>query len=865
MLIQKCLATCGASLAVVLLVFSTVEAQPVGITPLPGFTCLGRAAIGGRPEMIVRLPTLQVTAAADDPFSVTLNWTGRIGADYTVREVGGTYRATGHVAPIVPRPGSPAAGTSTDSLTTRKVMATHEGALPGSLHNYEITEKLPDGTLACGTAIATTPAPPPISVTGEYIDGHDVTITFEEPSSAFTARLSRPLHPVVEDAGPDKSIIYDIGRPGHWAFDVRATGRNVLLTVDPGPPPFPYSGGQYSRARITYPFTLEVVWTENPDGSGRTYSMRQPFQIDGPVPVIGYADVHAHMFAYFGFGGNPTSYPLGKHFWGKAYGQIADALPWCTPQHGPGGTGDLVEYAMQWNLHHTPANTGHAVGGYPKFDGWPRWDSFTHQQYHEDWLKRAHEKGLKLIVTHPVNNEWMCTTANHVSTAELSIDLASIAAAAALALPAALTLGVAPFFTIPNIAYWQNHTDAECLDKDAAEYQIQEAYNMQNDIDIRVGDGAGHTGPGTGWFRIVKTPKEARDVIAAGKLAVVIGMEVDHPFECTVNSVDCNAEYVVNQVRRYHDLGVRHFFPIHFYDNAFGGSADSNALIQMGFGGTLDKRTCDDEGYQSDLIKGSDGYLHPQCNKKGLTDLGKLLVHELINWGMVIDVDHMSALTFNDALSIAVDEKYPVVSGHTGFTEIATLGENNEGNRTPSQISRIVGVGGMFAVIPHQTDDVSEIKHFPPSASHKDIPHNCGNSSETVVQAYRYITAHNGGGPVGFGTDLNGFAGWPSPRFGPDACSGGGSSSLRRLVYPATIAASGVSINVDQSVIGERPPFDFNTDGFAHIGMLPDMIADFEAMGMSPDEIDPLFLSAEGYIRLWERTDYRRYGMYADP
>lgn len=57
------------------------------------------------------------------------------------------------------------------------------------------------------------------------------------------------------------------------------------------------------------------------------------------------------------------------------------------------------------------------------------------------------------------------------------------------------------------------------------------------------------------------------------------------------------------------------------------------------------------------------------------------------------------------------------------------------------------------------------------------------------------------------------------------------------------------------SQVGEKE-FDFNTDSFAHIGLLPDMVADFEALGMKSEELDPLFLSAEGYIRLWERATY---------
>lgn len=35
---------------------------------------------------------------------------------------------------------------------------------------------------------------------------------------------------------------------------------------------------------------------------------------------------------------------------------------------------------------------------------------------------------------------------------------------------------------------------------------------------------------------------------------------------------------------------------------------------------------------------------------------------------------------------------------------------------------------------------------------------------------------------------------------------------------------------MDRSVIGPRQ-YDYNTAGLAHVGMLPDLIADFEAWG----------------------------------
>jgi hypothetical protein len=95
--------------------------------------------------------------------------------------------------------------------------------------------------------------------------------------------------------------------------------------------------------------------------------------------MLGFADIHNHQFAYLGFGG--------KAFHGRAFGDIADALPWCTPDHGPGGTGDIIGNIIK--SMYGSSILGHHVGGYPEFDGWPRWDSITHQTVYEDWLYRA--------------------------------------------------------------------------------------------------------------------------------------------------------------------------------------------------------------------------------------------------------------------------------------------------------------------------------------------------------------------------------------------------------------------------------------------------------------------------------------------
>ena len=56
-----------------------------------------------------------------------------------------------------------------------------------------------------------------------------------------------------------------------------------------------------------------------------------------------------------------------------------------------------------------------------------------------------------------------------------------------------------------------------------------------------------------------------------------------------------------------------------------------------------------------------------------------------------------------------------------------------------------------------------------------------------------------------------------------------------------------------EPVIGERS-LDFNTEGLVHIGLLPELIEDARGDAASDDELEPLFRSAEGYIRMWEKA-----------
>ena len=60
-----------------------------------------------------------------------------------------------------------------------------------------------------------------------------------------------------------------------------------------------------------------------------------------------------------------------------------------------------------------------------------------------------------------------------------------------------------------------------------------------------------------------------------------------------------------------------------------------------------------------------------------------------------------------------------------------------------------------------------------------------------------------------------------------------------------------------RSVAGRRD-FDINLDGMAHYGMLPDFLQDLRNNGATPDQLAPLFRSAEDYIKMWERCEDRK-------
>jgi microsomal dipeptidase-like Zn-dependent dipeptidase len=270
----------------------------------------------------------------------------------------------------------------------------------------------------------------------------------------------------------------------------------------------------------------------------------------------------------------------------------------------------------------------------------------------------------------------------------------------------------------------------------------------------------------------------------------------------------------------FHALGVRHVFPIHNFDNAFGGTATWNETIAVAHryanrhvADWLEIEGCpvtpaqdgnDGYGYKmySDqpllntalgaLTFGIDPTSYPlrdaiegwlffpgTCNAKGLTGFGEGLIERLIDVGMIIDIDHMSNRSFDKTLEIAESHGYPgIVASHALMYDLHVKERRHERMRTRAQLERIAALGGMIGVMtqpPEDDDDEFQSARstvYDPAGS---VTNDCEASSKTVAASYEWAVnvmqpAFKAGRTFGvaFGTDFNGISKHNAPRFGSE-------------------------------------------------------------------------------------------------
>ena len=547
--------------------------------------------------------------------------------------------------------------------------------------------------------------------------------------------------------------------------------------------------------------------------------------------VFGIVDAHSHLVTNKGFGG-------GGMFHGAPYHRLGveHALRDCDHTHGEEGRRDIIGFFYDGDIDfdasvllpivgaaRTP-EFNHHTEGYPTFTDWPNaWRSSTHQVQYYLWLERAYRAGLRLVVELATGNSVLCDF------------MAGIGAQT-------------PLYS--------------CNDMVGVDRAIEAVREMERYIDALAG------GPGLGWFRIVESPAEARQVIRDGKLAVILGIETSNLFDCFLTPPagfePCTPQSVLATLDRYREQGVRVIFPVHKYDNAFAPGDGQRGIIELGnlvnsshysnfiedcpfgseavfdrgdvtFGGLNRPRERYDipaplrmAGFASNPLRTvlpllsalqEPGLRGNFCQNAGLTPLGETLIRGIMERGMIVDIAHLPQHAVSRALDILEAADYPATSTH---------GDTYRG--------RLYNLNGFMRF------DFA-------GCANPEEPDTMGNPLRRRVQqlAERGLYA-----APGFAFDLNGFAGSRRPRFGEASrCP---QPQPNPVTYPFRSYAGDVEFT--QPRLGDRV-VDFNTEGMIHIGMLPEYIEDIRRDGISDEDLEPLFRSAEAYLRMWERAEAR--------
>ncbi|MGB0893872.1 MAG: ricin-type beta-trefoil lectin domain protein [Parashewanella sp.] len=615
---------------------------------------------------------------------------------------------------------------------------------------------------------------------GRYLAGH-------QPVQASSGRYAGPYAEFRTEAVSNGK--------GGYHFKFHSVGMNHTLRHDTGNGGIFYStlvGGEQQWDLV--PTTGCRTYPEAELNIARTNKADQHPRVGDQIK--GFSDVHTHL--------NSNEFMGGRFLHGDPfhpYG-VAHALDDGSGDHGPWGALDIIGNLMgEGNI-----GARHDTRGWPDFPSWPKRSTVSHQQAYYKWIERSHKAGLRVMVTHLVENEVLCNAQSTI-----------------------------------NPAGWIKKNS--CNTMDSIRLQAKRLKEMQAYIDAQSG------GPGKGFFRIVKSQYQARQVISQGKLAVIMGIEASELFNCGSKDAVCTRKQIDDQLTEVYNLGVRTFYPIHRFDNQFGGTRIEDGFINVGqklsTGRFFETKACK---AGIDGRKMTSGFpllgtipvlrnllnavgLQPQydantkhCNRHGLSELGVYLVNRMIDKKIMIELDHTSFDTSDAILKIAEARNYSgVISGHSHLQRAAQ-------NQPSNLHERIAKLGGILASYNFDTRYLSS-----------EI-----NNMIDVTSRFPYLVG------VGIGTDVNGLAQQAKAR-----------SDIKKspVRYPFTSFDGRYTFQKQKT--GNRT-FDYNNEGIAHYGLLADHIEDLRANG-SKRVYDSVFNSAEAYLQMWDRSEKNNDRQFINP
>ena len=347
--------------------------------------------------------------------------------------------------------------------------------------------------------------------------------------------------------------------------------------------------------------------------------------------------------------------------------------------------------------------------GYPSFTKWPKYNDVLHQQMWIDWVKRAHDGGMRVMVALSVNS----------MTFAKGID------------------GNQPYD-----------------DKTIGDLQVAQMKRLV----------ARHRR----WMEIAYSAADLRRIVSQDKLAIILGSELDDIGSFAWSKREPTRGEVKAEIARLHRQGIRYIFPVHVIDNHFGGTAIYEAEFPRASRyhfGHWPKIICADraDGITARITNGGDlfksfalgaaggSFPVPSCpsgigfkNGRDLQPLGEYAIDEIMAHGMLIDIDHGSQATVDDIIARTRAKSYPVVSGHNGLRHDNRNPHIHENTRTAAQYKAIVATKGVAGI---------------------------GFGDSTASQFIKEVRRARAAAPglaVNLGSDINGFVAMP----GPEKCEG---------------------------------------------------------------------------------------------
>ncbi len=370
----------------------------------------------------------------------------------------------------------------------------------------------------------------------------------------------------------------------------------------------------------------------------------------------GFADLHAHLAFHLAYGADPSGANPGV---GIMYGLPGMALDTANVQQDLApcdgdkhGSSNPIANVLLTQLAQV-LGTPHGSAGFPSFDNWPLATAGLHQQMHVTWLKRAYDGGQRLMVASAVENALLAS----VFSGEI---------------------------TSPGGVAIHSHEHDAVI----AQLHFIKNFALANAT----------------WLEVVTTGAAAETVIGSGKMALVLGTEVD-----TLTADDI--------ADLFQKEDVRVFIPIHLADNTLGGTAvyedmfnihnayvnDTGYTVQtdkhLDFALTLNLSPMKVLGLPllSPDNPANDNVLPGHRNTKGLSQAGKDAIKRMVDLGAIIDVAHMSEASIKDTLDIVEPLGVPVMDSHTGVRTPSERGFSERDLRFDAAI-RIGKLGGMIGL-----------------------------------------------------------------------------------------------------------------------------------------------------------------------